>query len=460
MLFLIVVFAIGLGSRSPLCPKITVPAKRTLGWRQQQRAMLDLLSSGLISLGLQTIEVNTKPIETLTRIAGMPGFVLPSSPDSATTATLKAYLQQLETQGMMTEKQGLWFQSSTQPLAENRGTRPLPAASITKIATTLAALNTWEPDRTFTLQVQALGSIQGGVLQGDLIVSSPDAMVLTWQDAIAIGNQLTRLGLKRVEGNLAIETPTPQSSPEMVGQLLQKGLNWAFWHNDFQSPRIKLSPGTPKPNLEISGRIVTDAGASSNARFPTPLLDYRSVPLGQILKEMNVYSSNEIAQMLADAMGGGATVASKAARAAGVPSAEVELINGSGLTDEKTDRNNQISPRAACAMLMAIQRHLQAYGLNVGDAFPVMGRDVGTLEDRHMPAGTVVKTGTLWNVSALVGVLSTQQHGLVWFAIVNGGDDYVGGFRQQQDTLLQRLQAQWGGAFPAPAAIKPRDWRG
>jgi D-alanyl-D-alanine carboxypeptidase/D-alanyl-D-alanine-endopeptidase (penicillin-binding protein 4) len=422
--------------------------------------MLDLLSSGLISLGLQAIKVNVKPVETIARIAGMPGFVLPSPPDPATAATLNTYLQQLETQGMVTENQGLWFQSNTQPLAANRGAQPLPAASITKIATTLAALNTWEPDRTFTIQVQALGSIQDGVLQGDLIFSSPDAIVLSWQDAIAIGNQLTRLGLKRVEGNLVIESPMPQNSPQMTGQLLQKGLNWALWHNDFQSPRIKLSSGTPKPSLELSGRIITDAPASSNARFPTPLLDYRSIPLGQILKEMNVYSSNEIAQMLTDAMGGSASVASKAARVAGVPSPEVELINGSGLTDEKTDRNNQISPRAACAMLMAIQRHLQAYGLNVGDAFPVMGRDVGTLEDRQMPAGTVVKTGTLWNVSALVGVLSTQQHGLVWFAIVNGGDDYVSGFRQQQDTLLQRLQAQWGGSLPAPAAIKPRDWRG
>jgi serine-type D-Ala-D-Ala carboxypeptidase/endopeptidase (penicillin-binding protein 4) len=147
-----------------------------------------------------------------------------------------------------------------------------------------------------------------------------------------------------------------------------------------------------------------------------------------------------MAQMLADALGGASFVAETASQAAAVPPAEIQLIDGSGLDEE-----NRISPRAACAMFVAIHRHLLPLGLNIGDVFPVMGRDLGTLEDRQMPKSAAVKTGTLWNVSALVGVLPTRDRGLVWFAILNRGSDRVDSFRTRQDTLLQTLQQQWGG---------------
>jgi D-alanyl-D-alanine carboxypeptidase/D-alanyl-D-alanine-endopeptidase (penicillin-binding protein 4) len=95
-------------------------------------------------------------------------------------------------------------------------------------------------------------------------------------------------------------------------------------------------------------------------------------------------------------------------------------------------------------MLIAIEQFLQPHQLSVADMFPVSGRDKrGTMEARHMPVGTAIKTGTLNTVSALAGVMPTRDHGQVWFAIINRGDD-VEGFRVQQDELLKSLSQKWG----------------
>ncbi|WP_338022506.1 D-alanyl-D-alanine carboxypeptidase [Argonema antarcticum] len=177
---------------------------------------------------------------------------------------------------------------------------------------------------------------------------------------------------------------------------------------------------------------------------------HRSLTLAQILKYMNIYSNNEMAEMLATSLGGSQVVRSLAAEASEVPVSEIHLINGSGLGVD-----NRISPRAACAMLQAIQHKLQPLGLTIGDIFPVSGRDrLGTLVRRHIPAAAVVKTGTLRNVSALAGVLPTRDRGLVWFAIINRGND-VSSLRVGQDRFLQMLLQQWGAASIPPKVVLP-----
>jgi D-alanyl-D-alanine carboxypeptidase/D-alanyl-D-alanine-endopeptidase (penicillin-binding protein 4) len=114
-------------------------------------------------------------------------------------------------------------------------------------------------------------------------------------------------------------------------------------------------------------------------------------------------------------------------------------VNGSGLGQE-----NQFSARAVVGLLQAVQQVLRQQNLTLTDLFPVMGRDRGTVEKRKLPPATAVKTGTLWNTSALVGVLPTRKQGLVWFAIMNRGDDYTEGFRRSQDSFLQSLGKTWG----------------
>ena len=92
---------------------------------------------------------------------------------------------------------------------------------------------------------------------------------------------------------------------------------------------------------------------------------------------------------------------------------------------------------------MGLNTLLENTDTNLGDLFPVAGVDiVGTIEDRSIPNGIIVKTGTLSVVSALAGVIATEERGNVYFAIINYGSD-LNRLRRQQDILLQNLQQHW-----------------
>jgi D-alanyl-D-alanine carboxypeptidase/D-alanyl-D-alanine-endopeptidase (penicillin-binding protein 4) len=184
-----------------------------------------------------------------------------------------------------------------------------------------------------------------------------------------------------------------------------------------------------------------------------PLVRHYSLPLAELIKKMNQYSNNTMAEMLANAVGGARIVSYNAASAAGVPQSEIILVNGSGLSEL-----NRISPRAACAMFLALERYLQPHNMSVGDLFAIVGQDEGILNQRQLPPLTVVKSGSLDAVSALAGALPTQQQSTVWFATMNVGNN-LEGFRAQQESLLKDFVNQWGAVQSLPAELKPNPAR-
>jgi serine-type D-Ala-D-Ala carboxypeptidase/endopeptidase (penicillin-binding protein 4) len=106
-------------------------------------------------------------------------------------------------------------------------------------------------------------------------------------------------------------------------------------------------------------------------------------------------------------------------------------------------------------MLIALERKLESQPVKVVDLFPVAGRDRnGTMQWRAIPSGVAIKTGTLDRVSALAGVIPTKERGLVWFAIINYGDN-IEKLRGEQDRLLQRLANHW--QIPPATAIATTD---
>ena len=334
------------------------------------------------------------------------------------------------------------------PLVSQQGKTLMPGASLTKIATSLASLETWGADYQFETRFRATGPITNGVLQGDLVVSGGGDPLFVWEEAIAVGNALNQMGIDRVAGNLVVTgnfRMNYQSDPLVAGEILRQALDGSSWPKDVVAMYSKMAPGTRKPQVTVAGSVIAEKFVSSGHL----LLKRRSLPLAEILKQMNVHSDNEIAQMLADDLGGAKIVQQQATWAAGVPEEELQLINGSGLGVE-----NQMSPRAACGMMQAIARNLQTTGLTIADLFPVSGRDRGTLEHRHIPRSAVVKTGTLDTVIALAGAIPTRDRGLVWFAIINRGTDWDS-LRAQQDIFLQKLVQQWGTASILPVAITP-----
>jgi D-alanyl-D-alanine carboxypeptidase/D-alanyl-D-alanine-endopeptidase (penicillin-binding protein 4) len=410
--------------------------------------LLDLLSAGLVSgwLKMAGLPTSFDPSEMLGRVPVQTPFWQASDPDAE--KVVKDYLKFLNSQGLKANEQGIWLQSGANLLLSNQGTTPIPAASLTKVATSLAALQTWGVDHQFETLIGATGAIENGVLQGNLVIQGGGDPLFVWEDAIVLGNALNQLGITRVTGDLVITGSFMLNFRESTlksGELLKQALNSKTWDADIRDEFGEVSG--KRPTIEIKGKVRT-----GSAIQPTILLKQRSLPLVHVLKYLNVHSQNEMAQMLADNLGGVKTVIEKAASAANVSPNELLLANGSGLGVE-----NRISPHAACAMFAALDRILHPLNLSIADFFPASGIDrEGTLEDRSVPEHAVIKTGTLREVSALAGVLPTRDRGLIFFAVINHGTDILE-LRHQQDLLLQALQKLWGANIDV-TVVQPSLW--
>lgn len=422
--------------------------------------MLEFFSS-ILSLFLHRGEVKTlKPIEwgDWTDPSWIVALRQPVyAPDTEVEAVVQQHLMAVMEAGMAEPTQGVWIQSEDEILADHQGNLPLSAASLTKVATTLAALATWGANHQFETLVSATGPIAAGVLNGDLIIQGTGDPFFVWEEAIALGNALENVGVKRVTGNLVITNNFVmnfQTEPNLAGNLLQQGMNTDLWNAEVIAQYRALPPGTLEPQLLIDGTVQVISTAEvipSNAKL---LIRHKSMPLVDILKAMNTFSNNVMAEILANGVGGPQIVANKAAELTGIPVEEIQLINGSGLGSE-----NRISPKAVSAMLIAIQYYLQSQqlNLNIADLFPVSGRDQGTLQNRNLPWGATVKTGTLHDVSSLAGVIPTRDRGLIWFTIINVGTADLDVLHNEQDLLLQKLLEKWGTTSTLPMEITPSD---
>lgn len=424
--------------------------------------LVELLTAGFLSIWLDKADVQILKTAdwsgwldvSMLRRLGQPKL----APDAAAEAVVQQHLDNLAALNMRTSEQGVWIQAGNEILAEHLGSTPLSAASLTKIATTLVALETWGPDHQFETLVGATGAVEEGVLQGDLVIQGGGDPLFVWEEAIALGNALNQKGIKRVTGNLVIVgnfAMNFQTDPVSAGLLLQQGINATLWNTEANTQYQTLPPGTPRPQVAIGGTVQVMSLTEAKTLATTPVIRHQSLPLSHILKALNTYSNNTMADMLANQVGGAQQVAQKAAEITQLPPTEIHLVNGSGLGME-----NRISPRAVCAMLTHIQTYLDDRQMNVTDLFPVMGRDQGTSRRRQLPNGSAIKTGTLDAVSSLAGVIPTRDRGLVWFSIINIGTADLQALHNQQDLLLQTLQQKWGAPSSLPPDLTPRTAEG
>jgi serine-type D-Ala-D-Ala carboxypeptidase/endopeptidase (penicillin-binding protein 4) len=376
--------------------------------------------------------------------------------DPAAKAIVSGYLSGLSAAGYASERQGVWVAAGQFPVAQYQGDVPRSAASITKVATTLATLSTWGPMYRFETLVGWQGSLKDGVVNGNLIIEGGNDPFFVWEEAIALANSLQQLGIREVTGNLIVTgnfTMNFETSPATSGQLLKQALNSAEWDYAVEQAHAAMGAGIARPTLKINGQVQSAPGSLKNQANGW-LIRHNSLPLVAVLKAMNIYSNNAMAEQLANAVGGPEAVMQKVEEIAGVAPAEISLSNGSGLGEE-----NQMSPRAAVVMLQKIQYLLRssagenAQNFTISDIFPIAGADGGTVEDRGIPKNAVVKTGTLAVVSALAGALPTQKKGVVWFSLLNYGDG-LDGLRSRQDQVISDLERQWGSVSEIPPELQ------
>jgi serine-type D-Ala-D-Ala carboxypeptidase/endopeptidase (penicillin-binding protein 4) len=425
--------------------------------------MFDLLASGAANEWLQTNKIlpaKYNPVPIVSTWQGLPLLNPPLAADLPLQKAINQYLVSLKAMGLNPAQQGIWLQTDSVPLVNQQAGILLPAASLTKSATTLAALKTWGFDKKFDTNIAKLSDskIQGDTLVGDLIIQGAGDPLFVWEDAQALAHTLNKMGIKKISGHLQIVgnfAMNYQRDPQKAGELLKQGLSGATLAQSLTAEQLKdvnviqvqtnKLASLGKFQVKIAGSVLVAKDLPQNAEV---MIKHRSLPLADIIREMNIYSNNEIAQMLTDGVGGHEQVMQITAAAAKFTPDEIQLINGSGL-----GLQNQLAPHAVSQIFRAIHRLAKPQSLTVADLFPASGIDYkGSMLDRKMPVGTTVKTGTLNEVSALTGALPTRDRGLVWFTIINRGTQ-ISQLRQQQDLLLQTLQANWGKPTVSPWGI-------
>lgn len=418
--------------------------------------MWNLLGAIALALPIDQEAIRV-PISLLSSLSS-PILLAAETPTSDPDAELavKNLLSSLQRAGYSTASQGVWIQTTNGTmLASHNGTKPIAAASLTKIATTLAALETWGTNYQFVTKVSTTGKIVGNTLEGDLIIQGSTDPLFVWEEAIALGNAINRLGIYRVQGNLIVTRGFYMNfgtNPRENITLFRRAINASTWTPEILRAYKTTSSQFPQPRVTISGKsLYADISGTT-----TPLIEHSSLPLWQILKRMNTFSNNDMAEMLGNSLGGGRAIAQKVGNITGLTD-EIRLINGSGLGQQ-----NQISPRATVAMLIASQNLAQAQGLSLADLFPSSECRCGTIKSRNLPFGTIAKTGTLSDVSSLGGVIQTRDRGTVWFTILNRGAGDIDIFHRGQDQVALTLVKKWGlglAAFPDFPSFKQMPWQ-
>lgn len=140
-----------------------------------------MLQQALLSLGFLSL-IGNQPEATATFYSmkwpsmeaviswQSPWVLAMNAPDPLAVGIVRNYLTRLTENGFPVEGQGIWIQTGATAVATHQGDQALSAASLTKIATTLAALNTWSINHQFETLVGHTGIVENGILQGDLVI--------------------------------------------------------------------------------------------------------------------------------------------------------------------------------------------------------------------------------------------------------------------------------------------------
>jgi D-alanyl-D-alanine carboxypeptidase/D-alanyl-D-alanine-endopeptidase (penicillin-binding protein 4) len=348
---------------------------------------------------------------------------------------VSGYEEALLARGEKLDDQGILIESldGHQVLAQENADTPFNPASVMKLSTTLAAISKFGPDYRFRTNFLAAGKIDfpAARLAGDLVVEGTCDPMFSALDAEQVSRELVRMGISRVTGSLRI-----------AGQFTFFATGYRE-NLSAQTSAEKLKTALSRGGVRIEGGIVFADKSGSL------LVSHYSEQLIRILLFQNAHSSNAIAEVVGQAVGGPVAIQNFLIQNLGLAEQDVFVGRASGL------EFNRITPRASLKVLRGLIAVLAKYSLKLENVMPVAGVDSGTLRGRFSTDGfqgaIIAKTGTLISldggVSTLVGIASTKDGGPLLFAIFDS-DGNIHDYRRLQDQFLEDAVVEEGG--PAP----------
>jgi len=395
------------------------------------------------------------------------------------------------------------------PRLSHRAGAPMQSASVIKLVTTFAGLELLGPAYTWSTPVYVDGSVQAGVLRGNIYIQGQGDPKLVLERLWLLLRRVQGLGIHTVQGDIVLDrsafalestdpgafdgeplrpyNSTPDAllinyksvvmafTPDRQRHIAQVQFDPPLWGVQMQST-VPLSDGpcgdyrgalkanfADPARIHFGGSYPADCGekvwpvayaepesyapravqglwnnmggkVSGTVRYGTvpatllaaaPTLEVRSPPLAEIIRDINKYSNNVMAQQLfltlgREGKGDVATLASARAVVerwweSRISSTEpLELDKGSGLS-----RQERISARALGQLLQAAYR--SSLMPEFVASLPLSGVD-GTLKRAKVasPGSAHLKTGSLNGVTAIAGYVdgaSGKRYALV--AMVN-----------------------------------------
>ncbi|MDP1792716.1 MAG: D-alanyl-D-alanine carboxypeptidase [Acidimicrobiales bacterium] len=373
---------------------------------------------------------------------------------------------------------------TAQVFARNQD-QPLTPASALKVTTAAAFLAEVGGTGSFVTAVRGPKPSSAGVVAGDVtLVGGGDPLLATDgyvrtrrhppepnTELDDLAEALRAAGVRRVTGRLLVadarfdderRVPTwsnGYTSNGDVGPLGALALNDGFAS---YSPSLVVAPdpavavGQALRDALTARGVSVEGGVARGAASGNEIARVESVAYKEVVAEMLRESDNNSAELLlkelAYATGSrpatrsaGAAARVAALRRLGVAADAVQAVDGSGL-----DRSN----KASCAALLATLT-TKPGGIDIEQLLAVAGES-GTLNDRFLDSrlkGVLrAKTGSLNNVTALVGVADASLRMPVRFAFVANGAFSDAGGKALQDRLVTTL-----ATYPeAPDAAKLR----
>lgn len=287
-------------------------------------------------------------------------------------------------------------------------------ASVTKLATSLAALRRLGPEYRFQTKVFSDGAVDAkGTLQGSLKIVGSDP---TFGDVGAgfLAKELRARGIRRVRDGLKV-SPT-----------------FSFNFGGAEESAARLAKALNVGNMATGTSDETPAGE--------PLFVFRSNTLREVLLYMNAHSNNFVADGVGAQVGGPDGIRRFLVDELGLNAEQVSIEAASGLG------RNRLTPRGIVAILRAMIEETKRHNMQPDDVMPVAQSDWGTL--RHRLTGTgleyavVGKTGTLTTIdggmACLAGIVYTKDAGPILFTILDHGNN-VWNNRQMEDQLLSEV---------------------
>lgn len=135
-------------------------------------------------------------------------LLVPASATASFTLLPEDLQKAIRAESLPPDAVGIWVKrvGDPAPLVQLNARQPFNPASTIKLATTLAALAELGPNHVWTTEIHATGPVRDGVLRGDLVLRGSGDPSMVSEEHWRMLGALRRTGLRRIEGNVYLDT--------------------------------------------------------------------------------------------------------------------------------------------------------------------------------------------------------------------------------------------------------------